>query len=231
MSQPESEIARLRAALELIETPDPCRNFYNLALDHFAIARAALAIQPPAPTGPSPEWWDDNSVQCGNCGVQIVTLGGQSRIKGTNLPCNRGLSDAQGDDVALCGLCAGVQMEAYYDEIQKLKAATPSPAVQEEAAAEVQAKITRLATNQLGDGCPVFAAPERLATSLDLTLGDLRRMAARSSPAVQEAADALADYLKREGFCWCFAEETCEGCRLLTTYFAAKAQAGKESAS
>lgn len=65
----------------------------------------------------SEEWWDQNSVQCGNCSIQLVTRGGS--IKNNN-----GLSDdGGGEDEHLCGRCAGAQMYAYQDQIEEHKAA------------------------------------------------------------------------------------------------------------
>lgn len=146
MNQPESEISRLRAALERIKPPGPIRVLSHTwrcsqcgvsaaspavlqSVDHqawcnVAIIRAALAIQPaPTATGPGPEWWDDNSVQCGNCGVQIITLGDSTYLKHGDIKRpNMGLSDVgDSEDEALCGLCAGAQMYIYMDELEALR--------------------------------------------------------------------------------------------------------------
>lgn len=49
------------------------------------------------------EFWDQDSVSCGNCGIQIVARGG-------SLNGNNGLSKAEGEDLSLCGFCAAVDM-------------------------------------------------------------------------------------------------------------------------
>ncbi len=60
-------------------------------------------------------WWDQHSVQCGNCSVEIVTRKG-------SIPNNNGLSDSGGsEDEHLCGRCAGAQMYDYADRIAELK--------------------------------------------------------------------------------------------------------------
>lgn len=69
------------------------------------------------------EWWDQHSVQCGNCSVQLVARGGPVTNHGKALlHANLGLSDAEGEDEALCGQCAGAQMYIYQDELDSLKA-------------------------------------------------------------------------------------------------------------
>lgn len=64
---------------------------------------AALEAEPSKP-GLSDEYWDNHAVQCGNCDTWIITKGGRRKGK------NNGLSEAEGEDEALCGGCAGDDM-------------------------------------------------------------------------------------------------------------------------
>lgn len=207
MNQPESEIARLRAALECAEQGlSRVMEVSDSDLAEWATerlwtvreqARAALAIQPaPTETEPDPRYCWENGT-----------------LKWTN-PMDVGHLIAQLQTLAPAMKVSSVMSIEIHGQ-RKARAHGLSMSYERwDASGWLDFK------NEALPVCLALWAYDDRATG----------STPAPSPAVQEAADALADYLKREGFCSCFAEETCEGCRLLTTYFAAKAQAGKESA-
>lgn len=72
-------------------------------------------------------------------------------------------------------------------------------------------------------------APDQVSRSGNMVSSPMSHSSSLT-PTERQAADALAAWIKLQDTCECFAETTCEGCQLLTAYYAARAQAGKESA-
>lgn len=61
-------------------------------------------------TPSSEDWWDQNSVQCGNCSVEIVA-------RNSSVPGNHNaLSHEEGEEESLCGYCAGEELHRLLDE-------------------------------------------------------------------------------------------------------------------
>lgn len=91
-----------------------------LMIEHAMECCGGTQLAERKPAGePSEEWWDQHSVQCGNCSVEILTRKG-------SIPENTGLSDTGGsEDESLCGRCAGTQMYAYMDQLN-----APSPSLE-----------------------------------------------------------------------------------------------------
>ena len=71
-----------------------------------------------APAGqakPSEYWWDQNSVNCGNCSVEIVA-------RKSSIPQNHNaLSHEEGEEESLCGYCAGEELRRIADQSDALR--------------------------------------------------------------------------------------------------------------
>lgn len=60
-------------------------------------------------------WWDQNSVQCGNCSAELV-------VRNSSIPRNHNaLSHEEGEEESLCGYCAGEELHALIDERDGLR--------------------------------------------------------------------------------------------------------------
>ncbi len=79
-----------------------------------------LRAQKAALESGSEVWWDQNSVLCQCCSVEIVARGGDFNSNGMP-PSNVGLSYEEGEEESICGFCAGDELHRLTDQRDALE--------------------------------------------------------------------------------------------------------------